>query len=185
MARRRRSGSAPPIGDPSDPDGLWACLQRFSQWQLEKNYSQATVASREAALRKFITWAAERGLLRPNEITKPVRAFFKWLARNNYIAFNPASELELPRAEWRLPRHILTVAEVETVMAMPDARHAQQRRRLDLLRLRRRPADRRIRRQDRGPAGAVPHRGCTRHAGDETTTRTSLPPPDLRPRHSG
>ena len=27
----------------------------------------------------------------------PVRAWFKWLARNNHILYNPASELELPR----------------------------------------------------------------------------------------
>jgi integrase/recombinase XerD len=52
--------------------------------------------------------------------TTPIRAFFKWLARHNHILYNPASELEMPRQERRLPRHILTVAEAEAVLAMPD-----------------------------------------------------------------
>jgi integrase/recombinase XerD len=49
----------------------------------------------------------------------PLRAFFKWLARQNYLLYNPASELELPRLEQRLPKHVLTKAEVEQVMRMP------------------------------------------------------------------
>jgi len=37
-----------------------------------------------------------------------------------HILHNPASELELPRLEHRLPKHVLTVAEVEQVLAQPD-----------------------------------------------------------------
>jgi integrase/recombinase XerD len=50
----------------------------------------------------------------------PIRAFFKWLARQNYLLYNPASELELPRLEHRLPKHVLTKTEVEQVLAQPD-----------------------------------------------------------------
>jgi integrase/recombinase XerD len=50
----------------------------------------------------------------------PIRAFFKWLARQNYLLYNPASELELPRLEHRLPKHVLTKSEVEQVLAQPD-----------------------------------------------------------------
>jgi integrase/recombinase XerD len=50
----------------------------------------------------------------------PVRAFFKWCAKQNYLLYNPASELELPRLEHRLPKHVLTKAEVEQVLAQPD-----------------------------------------------------------------
>ena len=50
----------------------------------------------------------------------PIRAFFKWLARQNYLLYNPASEIELPRLEHRLPKHVLTKAEVEQVLAQPD-----------------------------------------------------------------
>ena len=42
-----------------------------------------------------------------NLITQ-VRSLFKWLAKSNRILFNPASELEMPRKERRLPRHILS-----------------------------------------------------------------------------
>lgn len=49
----------------------------------------------------------------------PVRAFFKWLCRHNHLLSNPASDLELPRGEKRLPKHILTAAEAERVLALP------------------------------------------------------------------
>ncbi len=50
----------------------------------------------------------------------PVRAFFKWLTKNNYTLYNPASELELPKLENRLPKHVLTEREVEQIMNLPD-----------------------------------------------------------------
>ncbi len=54
-----------------------------------------------------------------NQHLIPVRAFFKWLCRFNHLLANPAADLELPRAEKRLPKHILTAAEVERVLALP------------------------------------------------------------------
>jgi len=50
----------------------------------------------------------------------PVRAFFKWCAKQNYLLYNPASEIELPRLEHRLPKHVLTKAEAEQVLVQPD-----------------------------------------------------------------
>lgn len=50
----------------------------------------------------------------------PVRAFFKWLCRHNHLLANPAADLELPRAEKRLPRHVLTASEAERVLGLPD-----------------------------------------------------------------
>jgi integrase/recombinase XerD len=64
-----------------------------------------------------LTFLTQRGLL------SPVRSFFSWAARTNRVLYNPASELELPRVERRLPKHVLTVAEVETVMSQPDISH--------------------------------------------------------------
>ena len=46
----------------------------------------------------------------------PVRTFFRWLAKENHILSNPASELELPKLEKRLPKHVLSVSEVERVL---------------------------------------------------------------------
>ena len=151
MPRKGETRAKPSVGDTRDPDSLYHHMLRFSQWQREKNYSDRTVENREAALRPFIAWAHERGLTRPQEITKPIlerfqrhlflyrkrdgeplstrsqhvrttpiKAFFKWLSRGNHILYNPASDLELPRMERRLPRHILNVREVEAVLAVPD-----------------------------------------------------------------
>ena len=50
----------------------------------------------------------------------PIRAYFKWLAQQNYILYNPASDIELPRVEKRLPKAVLTEKEVATVMAQAD-----------------------------------------------------------------
>ncbi len=151
MPKKGQSTPKPPIGDLRDPNSLYRHLQRFSAWQQEKNYAAATIAGRELYIRYFIVWCDERGLGRPQDVTKPIleryqrslflhrkengqplstrsqhmhitplRAFFKWLTRQNHILYNPASDLDLPRLEKRLPRHILTIAEVEAVLAMPD-----------------------------------------------------------------
>jgi len=50
----------------------------------------------------------------------PVRAFFKWLTKQNIILSNPASEIDLPRPEMRLPAAILTTDEAERIIAQPD-----------------------------------------------------------------
>jgi integrase/recombinase XerD len=50
----------------------------------------------------------------------PLRVWFRWMARQRYILHNPASELELPRLEHRLPKAILTVAEMEQVLTQPN-----------------------------------------------------------------
>jgi len=140
-----------PIGDPTDPDSLYAYLLRFLEWMRVKNYSDRTTENREVYLRYFIDWCEARGLSRPQDITKPiieryqrylfhyrkkdgeplsirsqhtrltpVRAYFKWLTRENYILYNPASEIDLPRLEKRLPKHVLTQPEAELIINQPD-----------------------------------------------------------------
>ena len=52
----------------------------------------------------------------------PIKLFFKWLMRENHILTNPASELDLPRQPKHLPRHILSVQEVEAILAEADAK---------------------------------------------------------------
>ena len=50
----------------------------------------------------------------------PVRAFFKWAARHNHILYNPASEIDLPRLDYRLPKHVLNSGEVEKLLQCCD-----------------------------------------------------------------
>lgn len=49
-----------------------------------------------------------------------VRTWFKWLGKCNYILYNPASDLELPKLEKRLPRAVLTENEAESIINQPD-----------------------------------------------------------------
>ncbi|MCZ7537512.1 MAG: hypothetical protein M5T61_17480 [Acidimicrobiia bacterium] len=50
----------------------------------------------------------------------PVRAFFKWLTRQNVLLYNPASGLELPRLEHRLPQARAHRGEADLVLAQAD-----------------------------------------------------------------
>jgi integrase/recombinase XerD len=49
-----------------------------------------------------------------------LKAFFSYLAKHHLILYNPASEIELPKQEKRLPRHVMTQAEAETVLNTAD-----------------------------------------------------------------
>ncbi len=146
----RKGDHKPPqqVGNPNDPHGMAVLLERFLEWLRVKNYSERTVTNRQVYLNYFILWAEERGITRPNEVTKPIleryqrtlyhhkkkdgqplsfrsqhgrvvpiRAWFKWLTRNNYLLYNPASDIELPRLEHRLPKHVLNIREAEAVLA--------------------------------------------------------------------
>ena len=149
----RKGDKQPPkqVGNLGDPQGMAVFLERFLEWMRVTNYSEKTVENRQLYLIYYIQWAEDRGITRPNEVTKPIleryqrflyhyrkkdgqplsfrsqhsrlipiRAWFKWLTRNNHILYNPASELELPRLERRLPKHVLTIRESETVMRVPN-----------------------------------------------------------------
>ncbi len=49
-----------------------------------------------------------------------VKKLFSYLTREGYVLYNPASDLELPRDEFRLPKAVLSHSEVEAVMNVPD-----------------------------------------------------------------
>ncbi|MEZ6154101.1 MAG: site-specific tyrosine recombinase XerC [Pirellulaceae bacterium] len=51
---------------------------------------------------------------------KEVRQFFAWLTKQNYIPFNPAAELELPKLPRQLPKAILSDEEVDRILQQPD-----------------------------------------------------------------
>jgi integrase/recombinase XerD len=55
-----------------------------------------------------------------NTRLRSLKGWFRWMARQNYILHNPASELILPRLENRLPKYILSASEAEIVIQQPD-----------------------------------------------------------------
>jgi len=54
----------------------------------------------------------------------PIRHWFQWLVRQGHLLYSPASDLELPRLEKRLPKAILTAKEAEAVLAVPEVGNA-------------------------------------------------------------
>lgn len=46
----------------------------------------------------------------------PLVAFFKWLTREGHVLSNPAADLDMPKRARQLPKHLLSVSEVETVI---------------------------------------------------------------------
>lgn len=107
------------------------CLKLFMQWAAERDVTRASEVTRpmlEAYQRwlaryeptsgrgmgKRLSWSTQRERLRC------LMAWFRWLTRQNVILHNPASELELPRPEKRLPTETLSLAEVERLLAVPD-----------------------------------------------------------------
>jgi integrase/recombinase XerD len=46
----------------------------------------------------------------------PVIAFFKWLTREGHILSNPAADLDVPKPVRQLPKHLLSVQQVEAVI---------------------------------------------------------------------
>ena len=49
-----------------------------------------------------------------------IKDYFKWLVRARILVANPASELEMPRGESRLPPDALTNQQVASLLAVPD-----------------------------------------------------------------
>ena len=49
-----------------------------------------------------------------------VKMFFKWTTRENHTPYNPASEVEMPKAPRHLPRTILSVEDVAAILNETD-----------------------------------------------------------------
>ncbi|GJH14839.1 site-specific tyrosine recombinase XerC [Caballeronia novacaledonica] len=145
----------PVIGPVDDAQSLYHQMRQFLEWQRERNYSEMGIKNRETNLRAFVAWCDERGLTRPQEVTRPVieryqrylflyrqkngeplsgrsqqiklaplRVWFRWLVRNHRILSNPAADMEMPRVEKRLPKHVLSAQEAERILNVPDVTSA-------------------------------------------------------------
>jgi len=49
-----------------------------------------------------------------------IRVWFRWLVRQDHLAGNPATELQMPRRERRLPNATLSEREIEKVLHQPN-----------------------------------------------------------------
>jgi integrase len=108
-------------------EGRRDALKVFLAWASERGLSQASQITRpilefyQRALWRStkangqrLGWSTQRTRL------SVLKDFFRWLTKQNVILHNPASELELPRMEKRLPTAALTLTQVEALLAVPN-----------------------------------------------------------------
>jgi len=148
-AKKRGGRTARAPSAPASP--FHGYLAAFLEWSRAAGYTERTCETRGDVIGWFIAWAAERGIQKPQDVTRPIleryqrhlyhyrkrdgeplsygtqvhrvvplKSFFKWLARENHVLYNPAADLVMPRLPRRLPKHVLSPAEVETVLNAPD-----------------------------------------------------------------
>jgi integrase/recombinase XerD len=102
-------------------------LKMFLGWAAERDLARAGQVTRpilEAYQRwlwryekpngQRLGWSTQRSKL------GTLKDFFRWLTRQDVILHNPASELELPRPEKRLPQQALSLAEIERLLSVPN-----------------------------------------------------------------
>lgn len=102
-------------------------LRRFVAWCVERGVDDPRAISRAVLERYQATLyhyrkadGAPLGLHTQLQCLLAVRGWFRWLTREHHIAANPAADLDLPRTTRQLPRVILSVAEVQGLLAQAD-----------------------------------------------------------------
>ncbi len=69
-----------PVGDMSDPQGLPALLHKFVEAMRVLNFSDHTLTHHIRYLNFFLAWSADRGIMKPGEVTKPIlERYQRWL----------------------------------------------------------------------------------------------------------
>jgi len=106
-------------------------LHNFNTWCEERSLHRAQDITKpilERYQRHLFYYRKENGkplsFGRQGVLMISLKGFFKWLAKNNYILYNPASEIDLPKREHRLPKAILTAEEAESILNQPDITEA-------------------------------------------------------------
>jgi len=102
-------------------------IARFIAWADERGINRPADITRAVLERYqrhlFLARKADGAplsLKTQESLLNPLRAWFKWLARENHILYNPASELVLPRTPRQLPKVLLSIADVEHALNQPD-----------------------------------------------------------------
>jgi integrase/recombinase XerD len=101
-------------------------LSFFTQWAAERGMTEPVEVTRASLeqYRHHVFHSIKKngeplGFTSQKNRLAPLRTWFRWMAREHYILHNPASELELPRIGFRLPRAVLTAEEAEQILAQP------------------------------------------------------------------
>ncbi len=108
-------------------EGRRDALKVFLAWAAERDLTRAGQITRPI-LESYQRWlwrctkanGQRLGWSTQRNRWASLKDFFRWLTRQDVILHNPASEVELPRMEKRLPQDVLTLTEVERLLAVPD-----------------------------------------------------------------
>jgi len=104
-----------------------ACIARFIRWAYDHGSEDPIEVTRPVlqSYQRYLYYYRQKNgepLTFRTQYSRlvPVRSWFRWLVRNNHILHNPASDLDMPKIEQRLPRAVLSESEAEKVMLQPD-----------------------------------------------------------------
>jgi integrase/recombinase XerD len=108
-----------------------SALRLFVEWALDRELEHATEITKPVldAYQRWLFYFRNRdgkplAFSSQRVRLQKLKNFFRWLTKQNVIPSNPASELEMPRVEKRLPRAILSEREVEKVLMQADTTDA-------------------------------------------------------------
>ena len=150
--RKKANPKVPRLVEKPMPGTMAAYADEYYQWLAERNYSPNTIKNRQVYVYFFMKWADERGLVEPEEVTRPVIeqyqrylyhykkkrsegtlavnskyarliavcGYFKWLARQNYILYNPTADIIMPRVGKRLPANVLSAEDADQIINQAD-----------------------------------------------------------------
>jgi len=104
-----------------------AYLGYFHEWCRERGL-EAPIEITRPILERYQRWlyhyrktnGQPLGFRTQHTRLQAIKSFFQWMARQNYLLHNPASEIVLPRMEHRLPKYVLTAEEAEQIIQQPD-----------------------------------------------------------------
>jgi integrase/recombinase XerD len=108
-------------------EGRKDALKVFLLWAIERDLTEPNAITKlilESYQRHLWRWRKQNG--KPLGIStqrgrlSTVKDFFAYLVKSNHIPANPASELEMPRSEKRLPKEPLGLNQIKSILAVPD-----------------------------------------------------------------
>ena len=111
-------------------DGLWtrrADLEEFCSWCSARGVDRPPDLNRTVIdlFQRFISQRpkADGDPLSPQTQGKKlltIAKYCRWLVRERLILYDPSAELELPRRQIRLPQAVLSIEEIEKILAAPE-----------------------------------------------------------------
>ena len=104
-------------------------LSRFISWCADRSVTQAAAVTPrmiERFQRHLFYYRKRNGqplsIASQSHWLTSLRSWMAWMKDQGVIQQSPAGDLQLPKGEKRLPRHPLSVQEVEAILTQPDIR---------------------------------------------------------------